>query len=62
MRRFLTTHQLADALGIQAASIRAHVSRHGAYYGIKPMKAPNRRLLWPADAINRLLGEGGKAA
>ena len=57
----LTTGDLARALGIKAESIRAHVYRHGAYYGIKPMKAPNRRLLWPADSIERLLGEGGKA-
>ena len=58
----LTTTELASALGIKPESIRSHVYRHGAYYGIKPMKGPNRRLLWPADSIDRLLGKGGKAA
>ncbi len=59
MQRFLTTQQLATVLSIKSDSIRAHVYRHGSYYGIRPEKAPNRRLLWPADSVERLLGKEG---
>ena len=57
MQTLLTTSDLARALGIKPESIRAHVYRHGAYYGIQPLKGPNRRLLWPADSVDRLLKE-----
>lgn len=62
MQTRLTTADLSRALGIKPESIRSHVYRHGAYYGIRPIKGPNRRLLWPADAIERLVGKEGKAA
>ncbi|MDZ7809987.1 MAG: hypothetical protein U5L11_07250 [Arhodomonas sp.] len=31
----------------------------GSYYGIRPGRLPNGRLLWPADTVERLLGEAG---
>ena len=62
MQNRLTTTDLAHALGIKAESIRSHVYRRGTYYGIQPTKGPNRRLLWPADSIERLLGKEVKAA
>ena len=58
----LTTGDLARALGVQPESIRAHLYRRGSYYGIRPTKGPNKRLLWPADAIERLLGKEGRVA
>ncbi len=62
MKNRLTTAELASALGVQPPSIRTHVYRRGSYYGIRPLKGPNGRLLWPADSIDRLLGKGEKAA
>lgn len=50
----LTTELLADALGIKPQTLRAAICRHSHYYGIRPAKLPNGRLLWPADAIERL--------
>ncbi len=62
MKARLTTSEFARALGIKPESIRSHVYRHGAYYGIRPVKGPNRRLLWPADSVERLLDKEGDAA
>ena len=51
----LTTSQLARAIGMQAESIRVHLCRRGSFYGIRPSKLLNGRLLWPADSVQRLL-------
>ncbi len=56
----LTTEVLADGLGIKPQTLRAAICRHQHYYGIRPAKLPNGRLLWPADAIERLTS--GQAA
>lgn len=58
----ITTRRLAEELGIKPESIRTYVYRHGAYYGLRPIKAPNGRLLWPHDAVERLLGKKGQVA
>ena len=49
-----TTETLADRLGIKPQSIRARVCRTGSYFGLRPLKLPNGRLLWPADSVERL--------
>lgn len=49
-----TTEALADRLGIKPQSIRARLCRKGSYYGLKPLKLPNGRLLWPEDAREQL--------
>ena len=55
----LTTDQLASQLGGRPSSIRTRLCKTGSYFGIKPNKLPNGRLLWPADAVKNLI-EGGK--
>ena len=59
MERF-TTETLAQRLGLKPHTLRAAYCRTGSYFGIKPTKFPNGRLLWPADSIERLMD--GKAA
>lgn len=49
-----TTEALALRLGIKPQTLRAGISRHGHYYGIRPTKLLNGRLLWPKDAFDRL--------
>ncbi|MCB1967998.1 MAG: hypothetical protein KDI64_18710 [Candidatus Accumulibacter sp.] len=49
-----TTEALAKRLGLQPQTLRAALCRNGHYYGIKPAKLPNGRLLWPANAFDRL--------
>ena len=56
----LTTEQLAEQAQLKAQSLRAAFCRDGHWCGIRPIKLPNRRLLWPADAVNALLAGGAK--
>ncbi|WP_240745904.1 helix-turn-helix transcriptional regulator [Cupriavidus oxalaticus] len=53
--RLLTTEELATALGMSAQSIRKRYSQTGSYFQLRPVKLPNRRLLWPADAVEQLI-------
>ncbi len=50
----MTTEQLAKLLHLQPQSLRASICRNGSYYGLVPRKLPNGRLMWPADALERL--------
>jgi hypothetical protein len=55
----LTTEHLAQAALCKPNSIRSRLCKTGSFYGIKPVKLPSGRLLWPADQVQRLLnGEG----
>ena len=42
-------------LRIKPASIRRAHCVKGGYLGITPRKLPNGRLIWPGDAIRRVL-------
>jgi hypothetical protein len=53
--RRLTTEELAGQLGMSAQAIRKRYSQVGSYFDVRPVKLPNRRLLWPADAVQQLL-------
>ena len=57
----LTTKAIASALGYQTQSIHSRLCRHGDFYGIRPRKLPSGRLVWPADTVERLLGEKEEA-
>lgn len=56
----LSTEELAARLGIKAQTLRAALCRDGAYFGVRPLKAKNRFLRWPADSVERLSGEVAK--
>jgi hypothetical protein len=55
MQQTIQTATLARATDRKPASIRTAVWRNGHFCGIKPIKLPNGRLLWPADAAARLI-------
>ena len=57
VREFLTTNQLARALGVQGATVRRGLCVDGHYMGLRPVKLPNKRLIWPVDAVLTLRGE-----
>ena len=57
MNRTLSTAELADLLHVRPETIRRAYCLQGAYMGLRPIKLPNRKLLWPADAAERLLRE-----
>ncbi len=54
----LTTNELARAAGVKPDTIRAAVCRSGEYFGLRPEKALNGRLLWPVDSPERLIRKG----
>lgn len=58
----MTTPQLARAIGMKPDSIRVRLCRLGHFYGLRPGKLPNGRLVWPADSVARLLAQGRKAS
>lgn len=49
-----STDELADSLHIKSQSIHARLSRFGSYYGLRPKKLPNGRLLWPRNGKDLL--------
>jgi hypothetical protein len=50
----LSTEDLAQSLKITPGTIRTRLCRTGSYFGLRPLKLPNGRLLWPGDAVERL--------
>lgn len=54
----ITTGQLASGLGLADQSVRKRLSQTGSYFGIKPVRLPNGRLLWPPDSFERLIDGG----
>ncbi|WP_176158142.1 DNA-binding protein [Burkholderia multivorans] len=53
-RRPITTEELAALLSIRPQSIRKRYCQTGAYFSLRPVKLPNGRLMWPADALDKL--------
>lgn len=51
----LTTEELAIVAKTKPCTIRTRLCKTGSYYGIKPVKLPSGRLLWPAEAVQALL-------
>lgn len=52
----MSTEQLAAALGIKPQSIRTRFCITGSYFCLRPIKMPNRRLMWPRDSLEQLKG------
>ena len=52
--RSLSTKELAVSLSVTAQSIHKRLCVTGTYWGLEPTRLPNGRLLWPADAVERL--------
>jgi hypothetical protein len=53
--RAYSTEVAAAAFGVKAHTLRVSCSQHGHYLGVRPVKLPNRRLLWPADQVDALV-------
>lgn len=60
MQSHYSTEVLAGHLQIKPQTVRAALCRDGHYFGLRPIKLPNRRLLWPADQVTALLSGNGK--
>jgi hypothetical protein len=53
----ITTEELAGHVGIKAASIRSRLCKFGHYFGLRPQKLINGRLLWPRDAAQHVFAD-----
>lgn len=63
MGKTYDTEELAALLKVKPSTIRRGYCVNGHYFSLKPIKLPNRRLLWPADEAQKLLdGLEGKEA
>lgn len=54
-----TTEELAELLRGKPSAIRTRLCKTGSFHGIKPLKLPSGRLLWPAEGVNALLNGKG---
>lgn len=54
-QRNYSTEEAAAALKVKPQTLRAALCRDGAYQGVRPLKARNRFLIWPAAQIDALL-------
>uniref|UniRef100_A0A486XIN2 DNA-binding protein n=1 Tax=Rheinheimera sp. BAL341 TaxID=1708203 RepID=A0A486XIN2_9GAMM len=52
---YISTEQFAETIHGKPSTIRTRLCKTGSYYGIKPIKLPSGRLLWPADAVQSLI-------
>ncbi len=50
----ITTETLATQCGVLPQSIRVRLCRSGSYFGVKPRKLANGRLMWPDDTRERI--------
>lgn len=57
--RTYSTDEAAAVLKVRPQTLRAAICRDGAYQGVRPLKARNRFLIWPAAEIEALLNVEG---
>ncbi len=52
----ITTKEFAQQLGLETITIRQRMYETGSrdYFGVKPEKLPNGRLVWPANAAEMI--------
>lgn len=53
----LSTEQFAAQQLVEPQTVRKRYAANGSYHGVKPLRLPNRKLLWPCDTIEHLLAE-----
>lgn len=51
----LSTESFAAQYLVEPQTVRKQYAATGSYHGIRPVRLPNRKLLWPADSIKKLL-------
>ena len=50
----LSTAEFAEQQLVQPQTVRKRYSLTGSYHGVRPLRLPNRRLLWPDNTIANL--------
>lgn len=47
--QLLSTEEFAAPRKVKPESVRSRYSKTGSYFGVKPIKLANGRLLWPPE-------------
>jgi NADH/NAD ratio-sensing transcriptional regulator Rex len=47
MEKRIPTAEMAKRFGVQSDTLRRNLCKSGHFLGVKPIKMPNGRLLWP---------------
>ncbi|MFC3093004.1 DNA-binding protein [Alteromonas sediminis] len=50
-----TTEEFAELICYKPGAIRTRLCKAGSFYGIRPIKLPSGRLLWPAEKVSAFL-------
>jgi len=48
MNYLVPTHTFAEQNLVKPQTVRKRYSQTGSYFGVRPQKLPNGRLLWPS--------------
>jgi len=56
IQKTLNTRELAACFHVEAQTVRRAFCVSGHYMGLKPLKLPNKRLLWHKADVIRVLG------
>ena len=56
----ITTEELALQCGVKPQSVRVSLCRTGSYFGVKPVKLPNGRLMWPGNARQQMMNRAAQ--
>lgn len=46
-KKYIPTNIFADRFGVKGDTLRRNLCVNGHFLGLKPVKLPNGRLLWP---------------
>ena len=47
VKKYINTNTIAGRFGMKGDSVRRNLCVKGHFMGLKPLKLPNGRLLWP---------------
>ncbi len=56
----LSTEQCATTLTVKPGTLRRAYCVNGHYLGLRPVKLPNGRLLWPTVEVKKIIEEAAR--
>ena len=54
-QNYVTTMNFAESVGVKPTTVHRNLCVNGHYMGVKPIKLPDGRLLWPEDVIDQII-------
>lgn len=54
-KKYLPTNKFAENFGVKPDTVRRNLCTKGHFLGVRPVKLPNGRLLWPDTEPDNLL-------